>query len=184
MVLAEEKAGAIVLWLVSLKKNGIWEDFLEDELSDMGYQCVLRVYLVWSLPQAANPSRDWKALFVPSLAGCRACGCCLYCSRGAGPWRGRCATPTVQCQPWLQVLLLRDQLPGSQLVLPKSLQIHAGEIIFLSARWVTPCVMWGGQVSAHTVLSIWHLSDLSSFRSLCKQTFLLWHAVITSARSW
>lgn len=46
MVLAEEKAGAIVLWLVSLKKNGIWEDLLEDELSDMGYQCVLCAYLV------------------------------------------------------------------------------------------------------------------------------------------
>lgn len=46
MVLAEEKAGAIVLWLVSLKKNDIWEDLLEDELRDTGYQCVLRVYLV------------------------------------------------------------------------------------------------------------------------------------------
>lgn len=46
MVLAEEKAGVIVLWLAFLKKNGIWGDLLEDELSDTGYQCMLCVYLV------------------------------------------------------------------------------------------------------------------------------------------
>lgn len=36
MVLAEEKAEAIVLCLVFLKKNGIWEYLLEDEPSDTG----------------------------------------------------------------------------------------------------------------------------------------------------
>lgn len=36
VVLDEEKTGAIVLWLVFLKKNGIWEDLLEDELSGTG----------------------------------------------------------------------------------------------------------------------------------------------------
>lgn len=43
---------------VPQEKNGILEDLLEDELSDVGYQYMFYVYRVWSLSQAANPSTD------------------------------------------------------------------------------------------------------------------------------
>lgn len=50
------------------KENGIWEDLLEDELSDTGYQCMFYAYLVSDLCLKLQNLVQAEAHISPSLS--------------------------------------------------------------------------------------------------------------------
>lgn len=141
-----------------------WRSFTEKVGEDEGGR-----QRAWCPPRGCvGPSRrTCIESFLPPSAGHRVCGWRSSGSRGSRPREHRGSPSPVQHQPWLQILLLRDQFSGSKLVLPQPLQIHAGEVLFLlSAWWV-----WSGEGSRDVLgfLNRWGHSLLSLFFLLVTQ---------------